>query len=228
MPLNETPVSSLIAQAFAIAMRKYNAEATVMTQLSHRMAARCLVPVASADIQRQSHLDLVLRCMEDEQAARAAGSLPKGNMMTFHYQKLFSDMWIGGWYEILRALRQRADEALRRGESTCGFEASEEFKSLLADLERLRMPLEKYEIAKDRSMSGPLTMTRYPPNNDETDNYVYDPNDPRRDHIMPTGISSRGSVMWLALDHTSDRQYWIERRELSERLLALANHPTMK
>ena len=49
---------------------------------------------------------------------------------------------------------------------------SEEFKSLLTDFEQLRMPLEKYEIARDKSLPGPLPMKRYPPNNDETDEYI--------------------------------------------------------
>jgi hypothetical protein len=31
----------------------------------------------------------------------------------------------------------------------------------------------------------------------------YDPKDPGRFHIVPTGVSSRGSAMWLALDRSS-------------------------
>jgi|SRR5450759_2428863 len=187
------PVSSLIAHAFSIAMTKYNAELTQMTNLSGRMASRCLIPFASMDIQRQSHLDLLLRCMEDEQAVRTAADA-EDNILTFHYQSMFSETWIGGWYEILRAIRQRADEALARGDKTSGLEASDEFKSLLIDFELLRIPLEKYEIAKDRSLKAPLLMTRYPLNNDESDDHVYDRQDPKREYHMPKGVSLIGNV----------------------------------
>ena len=179
------------------------------------------------DIQRLGDLDLLLRCMEDELVAKAAGEIPAGDMFAYHYQKMFSELWVGGWYEILRAMRQRAKEALDRGDQTSGLATSDDFNSLLSDFERLRIPLEKYEIAKDKKLKRPLPMKRYPPNNDETDHVVYDSDDPQRSHHMLSGPSGRGSLTWLALDHSSDQEYWVERRGLSERLLALANHPAL-
>jgi hypothetical protein len=38
---------------------------------------------------------------------------------------------------------------------------------------------------------------------------------------MPTGISSRGSVMWQVMDLESKRSYWLERRAISERIVAI-------
>jgi len=38
---------------------------------------------------------------------------------------------------------------------------------------------------------------------------------------MSTGVSSRGSAMWLALDVRNSRQHWVERRDLADRLLSL-------
>ncbi len=70
-------------------------------------------------------------------------------------------------------------------------------------------------------MKQPLSLKAYPPNNDANDVRVYDREDPTRSYFMQTGFSSRGSVTWLALDHSVPRQYWVERRELADRLLSL-------
>jgi hypothetical protein len=48
---------------------------------------------------------------------------------------------------------------------------------------------------------------------------VYDKDDPARSHIMPTGPSGRGSVIWLVLDDKVPREYLVERRDLADRLL---------
>jgi hypothetical protein len=93
---------------------------------------------------------------------------------------------------------------------------------LAHELRLLRIPLEKHEIAADRKLTEPLRMHRQPPNNDDTDSYEYSNNDARKAHIMPTGISSRGSVMWQVIDLQSNSSYWLERRDLSERIVALA------
>ncbi|HET7375588.1 MAG TPA: hypothetical protein VFK30_02705, partial [Anaerolineae bacterium] len=150
-----------------------------------------------------------LRCMEDEQAER----LPKDNSASFslHYQKIISDYWIGSVYETFRLLRQRKLD-----------DASPAFLEIFADLELIRMPLEKHELAKDRNLDAPLEMVRNPRNNDAKDIYVYDPKDDRRAHIMSTAVSSStGSVMWHAIDLTSNSDRWIERRGLSDRIIAL-------
>src|SRR5436190_22972233 len=98
MPNATPPVSALIAQAFTIAMSKYNAELMLMTNMSGRMASRCLLRFAVFDIERQTQLDVVLRCMEDELALRGVGAASEENIMTDHFQHMFSGMWIGGWY----------------------------------------------------------------------------------------------------------------------------------
>jgi hypothetical protein len=139
---------------------------------------------------------------------------------TFHYQVMLSENWVVSCYEILRAFRQRDDEANFGADSIAALTT---FKSIFADLELLRMPIAKYEIAKDSRMKEPLAMRAIPPNNDATDEHIYDKKSPTRSHIMPTGISDRGSMMWLVLDHSIPREYWVERQDLADRLLALAN-----
>jgi hypothetical protein len=42
-----------------------------------------------------------------------------------------------------------------------------------------------------------------------------------RAHIMPTGLSERGSMMWQALDGATLEATWFERRNLSDRFLNL-------
>jgi hypothetical protein len=64
-------------------------------------------------------------------------------------------------------------------------------------------------------------MVRQPPNNDDSDSYRYSPDDPQKAHIMPTGLSARGSLMWRVIDLRSKRSYWLERRPLSERIVEL-------
>src|SRR3974390_2426611 len=65
------------------------------------------------------------------------------------------------------------------------------FSEVLADLELIRMPLEKHELPKDRKLEAPLEMIRNPPHNDSTAIYVYDPKDNRRVHIMGFGVSTK-------------------------------------
>ena len=216
------PVSPYIASAFLIAKAKYNAEHVSWTNLSARLAGRFSLPIAMISLQRQGDLDLLLRCMEDEfQANRIAETADKlGIDHTFHYQVMLSESWVVGCYEILRAFRQRDDE---RNLGADGVSALETFKTIFSDLELLRMPIAKYEIAKDNRMKEPLILRAIPPNKDATDEHIYDKKDPTRSHIMPTGMSDRGSMMWLVLDHSGPREYWVERRNLADRLLALAN-----
>jgi hypothetical protein len=95
----------------------------------------------------------------------------------------------------------------------------ETFGPIFADFELLRMPMAKYEIAKDDKMKRPLVMRAVEGNGDAPDDRLYDRADPARSHVMPNGLSPRGSVAWLVLDHRVPREYWVERRNLSDRLL---------
>jgi hypothetical protein len=216
------PVSPYIATVFQIARAKYSVEHFSWTNLSARLAGRFSLPIAMISLQRQGDLDLLLRCMEDEfQANKAAEIADKlGLDHTFHYQMMLSESWVVGCYEILRAFRQRDGEGNLGAD---GVSALETFKSIFSDLELLRMPIAKYEIAKDKRMKEPLAMRAIPPNKDAKNEHIYDKKDPIRSHIMPTGVSDRGSMMWLVLDHSIPREYWVERRDLADRLMALAN-----
>ncbi len=218
--LREISVSSLVNAMFAVARTKYHNLHVAWTDISSRLAGRRSLPIAMINLQRQGDLDLLLRCIEDEseanKVAEAADQL--GANFIFHYQVMLSESWVVGCYEILRAFRQRDDESNLGSDAVSALSS---FKTLLADLELLRMPIAKYEIAKDKCMKQPLNLITRPRSDGTTDNHVYDKNDPSRSHPMQTGISDRGSMMWLAIEHSVPRQYWIERRGLADRLLAL-------
>lgn len=210
-------VSPFLNGAFNIAKARYHDRYVAWTNFSALLAGRFALPIAMINLQRQGDLDLLLNCIEDEfETNRDAENA--GLNFTFHYQMMLSESWVVSCYEILRAFRQRDRERNLGPEAVSELSS---FKALFADLELLRMPIAKYEIAKDSKMKEPLPLVASPPNRDAIDNHVYSKDDPGRSHFMQTGISKRGSVTWLAIDHTVPHQYWIERRDLSERLLAL-------
>lgn len=212
-------VSPILSSAFAVAKIKYHDHHVAWTKLSALLAGRFALAIAAISLQRQGDLDLLLRCLEDEfESGKATNST--GVDFTFHYQIMLSESWIVGCYEILRAFRQRDSERKLAADAVSVLPS---FKALFADLELLRMPMAKYEIAKDRRMKHPLGFVARPENDETINETVYDKNDPSRAHRMPTGVSERGSVTWLALDHSGPREYWIERRDLADRLLALQN-----
>ncbi len=222
MPEIKLNVSWFIESAFGIARSKYNDDDVKWISLSGRLGGPVSTPGMWINLQKIGQLDLLLRCLEDDlQERRTAQPDGHGLDFAFTYQKSFSELWIGACYEVLRAIRQREEGARKAKLQTRDISATDAFKALFADLERLRMPLEKYEIAKDSGMKTPLRMKPIPVIDGAPDDCFYDNQDPNRSHIMPTGISGRGSVMWLAVDHATESEYWVERRQLAERMLQL-------
>lgn len=215
--MTQPPVSLLLNSIFNVARAKYKAENEAWVQLSLRLSGRFKLVTAMSSIQREGNLDILLRCLEDEFDVNKDTS---GMDFSFHYQMMFSETWIVGCYEILRAFRQRDREAAAAGKSTSGVSELDEFKSIFTDFELLRMPMAKFEIAKDNKLEQPLPMCRVGDGETKPIEF-YDPKDPDRYHIMPKGVSARGSAVWLALDARSSRQHWVERRDLADRLLFL-------
>ncbi|GAA0030929.1 MULTISPECIES: hypothetical protein [Bradyrhizobium] len=220
-------VSSLVEAAFSIASVKYRLEHAAWTDFSARLAGRVSVVPMMVNLQRIGSLDLTLRAMEDEALAAANEGTPAAGGFAFHYQMTFSETWTVAAYEALRAVRQRETEAAnaarRKGSTPAPDDVSSlaDFKQVFADLELLRVPMAKYELAGERKMKSALTMQAFPPNGNDSDTSVYDKDDPTRTHIMPSGLSARWSVMWQVLDHSGPKAYWVERRDLADRLLAL-------
>ena len=208
-------VTSLITSAFGLASQRYPDLHRQWNQVSVRLGGLLPQSLLMAAIQRDGSLDLLLRCIEDDAATR----MHAGQQLGFdtHYQRMLSELWIGSVYESLRLL---ANSSRRLAPDDDGFRA------LKYDLTLLRIPIEKHEIAGDRKLVEPIKLQRRPPHGDDSDICQYAKDDPQRAHIMPSGISARGSMMWHVLDIRRENEVrWIERRSLSERILELwGNH----
>lgn len=202
-------VSGLITAAFAQASNAYPDLHKAWIQASFRIGGLIPASLLMASVQQSGSLDLALRAMEDEHTPpdQKPDGLP---MLAIHYQKMLSELWVGSLYEVTRLLIERKLNP-----------DTDSFRALAHDLRLLRIPLEKHEITSQGQLLQPVQMRRYPPNNDATDVYVYDKTDPKRAHIMPTGVSSRGSMMWQVLDVSANKERWTERRDLSDRFLSL-------
>lgn len=159
-------------------------------------------------IQRAGDFDLLLRSMEDEQRTRPEDA--SDPLFTFNTHNIFAELWVGMIYEIVRLLLDRK------------LVQSEAAVSLGHDLRLVRVPLEKHEVPQERKLEGALEFVREPRNGDTSDLSVYNKSDPTRSHIVPRGLSERGSFVWHVTDVVAKREYWVERKELSDRFLALA------
>jgi hypothetical protein len=196
-------VSKMIAEAFAEAARRQASLHEAWIRVSHRLGGALPDSLLGPSVQKSGRLDLVLRCMEDERVAEQEGLFEYGQ------QNMLSELWVGSVYETLRLLTER--ELIVATGEVC---------ALAEDFRLVRVSLEKHEIASDWGLTRPLRMQRQPPKNDQTDLYEYSKGDPKRAHIMPTRPSHRGSVEWLVIDVEKHEQRWIERRSLSDRIIA--------
>lgn len=200
-------VRELIQAGFQQASLKYPDVHGAWVTFSYRIGGRLPASLLVSSVQRAGALDVLLRCMEDELSA----DIDRQNSeFSFHYQVLLSEIWVGHVYEIFRLLKDRKRTP-----------DNKDFDIFAHHLRLLRVPLDKHEIPGDRSLKAPLRMARYPPKDDVSDAYEYSKDDPTRSHIMPSGVSHRGSVMWQVLDLTSSESFWIERRSLAERIIGL-------
>lgn len=201
-------VSELILSGYRLAEMKQEAVARSWITGSHRLGGALPGSPLVSSLQRVGRLDAVLRCMEDEFANGTLGE----DVRPWVAEPLvsLSETWVGQVYEIVRLTRERKLIA------DCDL-----LEVLAHDLRLLRVPMEKYEIAADRKLMAPLSMLRYPAMEGDAV-YSYNKGDSLRAHIMPSGISQRGSVQWSAIDISAElSERWIERRDLSDRVLQL-------
>lgn len=203
-----TSVSELIVSSYHLASMQHEAVINAWISGSTRLGSALPNSLLILSIQRAGRLDIVLRCMEDE---ITSGTLQEStSLFVTDHLASFSEIWIGQVYEIVRLTSERKL-----------ITDSDFLEALAHDLRLLRVPMEKYEIAQDKSLKAPLLMSKSPAKNGDFQ-YSYNRKDPRRAHIMPAGISHRGSMQWRAIDLSGGlTERWIERRDLSDRLLQL-------
>jgi hypothetical protein len=130
---------------------RYPIEHQAWMDLAGRLAGRASLVPLSMSLQRAGHLDVTLRAIEDEFVSHSDSTSPFG----FHFQLMFSEAWLILSYEALRAFRQREDEAAKAAQAADPNQVRDDvsslasFQSLFRDLELLRVPIAKYEIAKE-------------------------------------------------------------------------------
>jgi hypothetical protein len=203
-----TRAGKLLDAAFKEARANYAELNEQWVRISVRIGSKLPASLLMPTIQRDGELDVLIRCMEDEFAALDARGREQ-DIFALHRVNMFSEYWIGAMYETFRLLRQR---------KLCDDTAN--FSTVLRELELVRIPLEKHEIAKDVTLRAPLALTRRPQTS-ANDEYVYASGDQMRAHIMPRGVSERGSIMWHVVDLKSEQCYWVERRRISDGILDL-------
>lgn len=191
----------LISTGFLDARKKYPDLYKIWINGSHRLGRKLPNSLLLYSVQKSGELDLLLRNIEDDVQL----GLSINYLLSNHYLSFLSELWVFYVYEIFRILNK--------------FEASDDVVAVFNDLELLRVSLAKHELPKDKKLVQAISMQRYPKKNDATDNYQYSKEDAQRSHIMPTGISPRGSVMWCATNVIDQTSCWIERLELSDRII---------
>lgn len=195
-------VNTLINSAFEIASQKNNEVNKKWIKFSHFTGSQLPHTHFTSSIQDIGHIDLLLRCMEDE---LAMDSHP--HHLT--YLRLLSNLWVGSCYEVFRVINQKIKNE------------REEFNKVFKTLTLIRVGIEKHEIANDKKLKTPIQFVSEV--NVEA-HYDYIPNDEKRSYTIATGISNNGSIMWEVLDIASSLQpFWVERRTLSNDVIALFN-----
>jgi hypothetical protein len=198
-----TSVSIFIGAAFDQSRSRYPELDRSWVYVSHHIGGLLSSSLLFSSIYKAGRLDLVLRCMEDE-------NVSSNHLDAFEHYISLAETWVGAVYEILRVLKERKL-----------VEQSEVFLQLAEDTRLLRVALEKHEVPSDRKLTGPIQFRRWPPQGDASDEFSYSKEDPQKSHIMPSGLSSKGAVVWKVSSGVSDESRWVERRGLADRILTL-------
>ena len=211
-----SPVTTCIQTAFNLSYEKYEDIYKEWKRASFRSLSLVSAPQIIGSLQELGRFDTVIRAMEDELQLELSQNSQGCDL---GFLPFLSENWLSKTYAIGRAIRQRND---------C---LPDDFKNLLNDFKIIRVTLEKYEIANDRLLKEPLAFQTVPHDKDRRQIFSYDKKDKKRHHIMLTGISHRGSVVWEATevcdkrDNNSKKEVSpsifkiLERRDLSDRFL---------
>lgn len=199
-----------IAQVLNIALTEHNNTFRKWIDISFRIGSILPLSSLSMSIQNLGRLDIIIRTLESEFRLPTNQQSCSDTLLLAHsFLVQFSEVWISDAYEIIRLLRHRK---LEKGEA---------FEELHLHLRLIRIPLNKHEIAGPPKSE--LSMQVMHPRPHEKPS-VYDPKDPLRSIIVPRGWSGR-SMGWCVTDVTTDKEhwtsYWLERQEISDRMLAL-------
>ena len=207
----KSPVTFLIANALQLSLALNHELQTNWIRISSKLGAILPASTLTISIQRVGRLDSLLRSIEEECAQ--VGLENEQHALSAEAYAMLTEVWIGSAYEIFRIAKEQ-----RHMPDT-------DLPEIVRCLELIRVPLEKHQIARDWSLKEPLQMEKRPSSGEDRDFVEYDSKNAQRSHIMPTEISARGSMMWHVIDVIQQRAYWIERQEISDRILRLWPRP---
>lgn len=199
----QSVVSELLHSAYANALMRYKDLHTEFAQLQHRLPIPC--DNAAINTQAIGQFDFIIRCLEDEiaEARQNQTSLEMRFPMILNIQMSWSELWIIGLYEILRSAKE--------------YNRNFVDLDLFQRVESVRIPLAKYQIAKDRALQAPLYFLSVGNTYSAERLEKYDKSDAQRSYTVSRASSARGSFMWKVLVTKPDpREIWIERREISD------------
>ncbi|WP_321809183.1 MULTISPECIES: hypothetical protein [unclassified Burkholderia] len=204
-------VTRQLANAFLLAHQQFHEVRTRWIEVSSAIGRLLPASLLTVSVQRCGELDVLVRALEDERAAPHRDARADLLLDSTSRIVMFSELWVGSAYEIIRLLDERKLAP-----------ASTNYTKLHDELRTVRVPVEKHEIARDRKLKAPLEFQRVPPRDgDEPYIYAKVKDDPTRAHILPTGFSDRGAVMWHTIDGVDLSERWLERRRLSDAFLDL-------
>lgn len=208
------PVSNLIVAAYNAARSEHAAIYQRWIWMSHRIGSQLSHSLLSNSIQHIGDTDLVCRSMEDDWVTNP----PQDGQMDFRLGHLmaFADWWVASAYAVCYTLKVRS------------ILTDDDFLRLANDLRMVRVQNEKYEMPSDQRLDDTVQFVPNVLRDDEIEPpiYTYDKNDRLRAHIARKGMSALGSPMWEVFDPASKASHWLERRELSNRMLDLLSPDT--
>ena len=207
---SEMQATRLLTGAFAAAFEQFQELYVRWVAVSNKIGLTLPDSTLTLSVQRVGRLDLVARALEDERfdSSQPINDFPT-HLLRDECQGMISELWVGSVYEIVRLLEERKLVSL-----------SEEFKRLHDDLRMVRIPVEKLEIARGSKLPPTQEFARIPAREGD-EPHAYRHKDPQRSHILPMRLSARGSTSWLVLDAETMQEKWVERRALSDEVLAL-------
>ncbi|MFD1942739.1 hypothetical protein [Paradevosia shaoguanensis] len=154
-----------------------------------------------------TRVDMLLRTLEAENLERSTSDMEPDVDLAGDLFLSLSESWVTRCYELVRVARERITA---RGDAT-----PERLAHLLYQLELVRMPIDKGEIAKAIYHKGePLVLTR----EDGSEPQPYT----KGSFIVQRGLCGQsGAAMWWPIDLRTQQTVEVCRRDLSDWLVGL-------
>ena len=218
-------VTQLVSAIFKLFIQAHPDLHNEWDNISQQVGSKLPYSALSIALLQLGELDVVLRSMEDDRSANqqenleferflSSGELdamltgPEIDRLALsslraidllharQYQIFLSETWVCGFYDIFTLLKMRNL-----------FQRNGKFADLSHQLKLLRIPLEKYEIARAKNPSASYKMKRVASHNiASTEIHRYSTASEQRWYSMPFSFSPRGSIKWTVFDGKSRKE----------------------